>query len=259
MMKETGLLLIVLTAFFGCKSAGTAITGSQSAEKGNSAASIIANHYKNRHDFKTAYIKASAKYKDEKQSQSVTAEIKIKKDEAILISIRFLGITMAKALITPDKVQYYEKINSNYFEGDYAALSQWLGTDLNFGKAQNLLIGEAMDDLAKGGYTAIYEGNLYKLQNASDDETKKEYYLAANNYFLKKLIITQSDRERLLQAQYPDYRQYGAQVLPSGIDIDASQAKGKTTIDIQYNSATFDEDLSFPYSVPEGYERVYIR
>jgi hypothetical protein len=64
------------------------------------AAKIIGNHYNNKSNFSTLYIRANAKYADDKQTQNVTAEIKIKKDEQILVSIRFLGITMAKALIT---------------------------------------------------------------------------------------------------------------------------------------------------------------
>jgi hypothetical protein len=32
----------------------------------------------------------------------------------------------------------------------------------------------------------------------------------------------------------------------------------KTEILIDYNSITFNEDLSFPYSVPDGYDRIFI-
>ena len=76
---------------------------------------IIKKHYNNKNDFSTLYIRASAKYKHDDDSQSVSAEIKIKKDEKILVSIRVLGITMAKALITPKEVKYYEKINNPFF------------------------------------------------------------------------------------------------------------------------------------------------
>jgi hypothetical protein len=50
---------------------------------------IIANHYNNKTDFSTLYIKADAKYSDDRSSQNVTAEIRIKKDEQILVSIRW--------------------------------------------------------------------------------------------------------------------------------------------------------------------------
>jgi hypothetical protein len=46
---------------------------------------IIANHYNNKTDFSTLYIKADAKYSDDRSSQNVTAEIRIKKDEQILV------------------------------------------------------------------------------------------------------------------------------------------------------------------------------
>jgi hypothetical protein len=48
---------------------------------------------------------------------------------------------MAKASITPTSVSYYEKIKGTYFEGDFSALSQWLGTDLDYNKIQNMLLG----------------------------------------------------------------------------------------------------------------------
>jgi hypothetical protein len=56
---------------------------------------------------------------------------------------------MAKASITPTSVSYYEKIKGTYFEGDFSALSQWLGTE-DYNKIQNMLLGEPLDDLSKG-------------------------------------------------------------------------------------------------------------
>ena len=40
--------------------------------------------------------------------------------------------------------------------------------------------------------------------------------------------------------------------------IDAIQNSETTNININYNTISFNEDLSFPYSVPESYERIFI-
>ena len=176
----------------------------------------------------------------------------------ILISIRFLGITMAKALITPTEVKYYEKINGNYFEGDYSLLSRWLGTDLDFNKVQHLLIGQALDDLTKGNFSTSIEDKLYKLEDNSDIATTKAYYFESSNFLIKKQIVTQSEKERTVQIVYPNYSDFNQMALPASILIDAMQQKGKVNISIDYNTVTFNEDLSFPYSVPEGYERIFI-
>ena len=64
-----------------CKSKAAILEGN--ASNTLTSDKIIENHYNNKTDFSTLYIKANAKYKDEKQSQSVTAEIKIKKNEDV--------------------------------------------------------------------------------------------------------------------------------------------------------------------------------
>ncbi|MCF6131514.1 DUF4292 domain-containing protein [Flavobacterium wongokense] len=219
---------------------------------------IIQKHYDNKIGFSTLYIRASAKYKHEDDSQSVTAEIKIKKDEKILVSIRVLGITMAKALITPKQVQYYEKINGSYFEGDYQALSQWLGTDLDFYKIQNMLIGQPIDDLTKGKYSFTETDKFYKL-NTTEGSTQKAFSFEAEHFLLKKQEISQPEKERNFEANYPNFQEFASAILPASLTINAFQKNGKTTIIIDYNSITFNEDLSFPYDVPEGYDRIFIK
>ena len=219
---------------------------------------IIENHYKNKLNFNTLYIKSNVSYKDPNQSQNVTAEIKIKKNEIILVSIRILGITIAKALITPEKVQYYEKLNSSYFDGNYSTLSKLLGTELDFQKVQNLLLGEAFDNLKTGKYNFTLEDNKYKLASVSNSGISKTIYLSGDNYLVKKEVISQPGLERMLQIIYPARKSAEEYNLPSGISIEANQKSEKTTININYNSISFNEELSFPYSVPNSYERVFI-
>ncbi|HMI08290.1 MAG TPA: DUF4292 domain-containing protein [Flavobacterium sp.] len=257
MKKYIGLVLLVFIV--SCKSAKTAVTeGSANVDKKMPLEKIIRNHYANNRNFVTAYIKASVKYRDENNTQNVTTEIRIKKNEMILVSIRLLGITMAKALITPTEVKYYEKINGKYFEGNYAALGQFVGTDLDFEKVQNLLIGQALDDLKTGEYKTSIEGNLYKLQNMPAGNTTKEYFFESMKFLLRKQTISQAQQQRTMQVVYPDYMQNNGVELPTGLVIDADQKKGKTNINITYNSVTFNEAMTFPYSVPEGYERIFI-
>lgn len=256
-MKNYIALVLVFATLASCKTAAVVAEGKATTDM--AAASIIKGHYANSKDFKTVYIKSSAQYEDDKQSQRVTAEIRIKKDEQILVSVRFLGITMAKALITPKSVKYYEKINSSYFEGDYAMLSRWLGTDLDFEKVQNMLIGQAMDDLHKASYTATVDKKYYKLERSDPGNTQKFFYFEGENYLIKKQEISQPSQQRDLTVSYPGYAQYSGTLFPVGLLIEASQAKGKTMINVDYDTVSFDEEMSFPYSVPSGYERIYIK
>jgi hypothetical protein len=251
------IALLVLISIYSCKSKQVLLTETK-PEKDLTADKIIESANLVKNDFSTLYIKSSASYKDENQSQNVSAEIKIKKNEKILISIRLLGITMAKALITPTEVKYYEKINGNYFDGDFKALSQWLGTDLDFQKIQNMLLGQSFDPLKKGNYKVTLEDNLYKLSATESTATNKVFYFENERFLIKKQQLIQDAQERMLQVSYPNHKEYNQLVMPLSIFIEAIQKKGKTSININYNSISINEELSFPYSVPESYERVFI-
>lgn len=218
---------------------------------------IITGHYANSKNFETVNIKANARYEDDKQSQNVTAEIRIKKDEKILVIVRFFGVTMAKAMITPEKVSYYEKINGKYFEGNYSLLSRWLGTDLDFQKVQNLFLGMALDDLTKGSYIESVENNLHKLKSRKNGGTEKEFLFEGANFLLKKEILTQEEQGRSLEINYLSHKESAKGAMPFDISIQALQ-KGKVAIEIGYNSVSFDESLSFSYDVPKGYEQIFI-
>ena len=191
----------ILAAFLilflvGCKSKQTVATANASANK--EVSQIIKGHYANQYDFKTLNIRANAKYDDAKQSHSLNADIRIKKDEIIWINIKFFGIPMAKALITPKKVSYYEKINGTYFEGDFSMLSNWLGTDLDFQKVQNLFLGRAIDDLTKDKWIAEITEKLFRLSKPTNSDISKDFYFEAANYLLKKETISQESKNRML-------------------------------------------------------------
>jgi hypothetical protein len=219
---------------------------------------IIRKHYDIKTIFSTIYIKSNVRFDNGNQTQNVTAEIRIKKDEQILVSIRFLGITMAKASITPTKVSYYEKIKGTYFEGDFSSLSQWLGTDLDYNKVQNMLLGEALDDLRKGKYKQSLEELAYRLEDKANNSTQKAFYIDATNFKVSKQEVIQTDKSRKIEIEYGNYSNFEKNILPMQVHIDALQEKGKTEIDLEYTDVNFNDELSFPYSVPNGYKRVII-
>lgn len=256
------IALVLVTAFMvSCKSKAVAVQNNNGTTEviTKEDKKAVEKHYENKLDFSTLYIKASAKYADEKQSQNVTADIRIEKDKQILISVRFLGITMAKALITPTTVSYYEKINSTYYEGDFTSLSKWLGTELDYSKVQNLLVGEALDDLRKGKYTQTIVDNLFKLEDEKETNIKKAFFLDADKYLVQKEEISQPSENRMLQISYGDSKVFNQGTIPTSIEINAIQPKGKTNINLNYNNISFNEELSFPYSVPSGYKKVIIK
>jgi hypothetical protein len=251
-----GILAVVLAfLLIGCKSKQA--VASAAAKDTAEISKIINGHYANETNFKTLNIKANAKYEDPSQSHSLNADIRIKKNEIIWINIKILGFPIAKALITPAKVSYYEKINNTYFEGDFSMLSNWLGTDLDFQKVQNLLLGKSIDDLLKGNWISGINDKLFKLSQAQTTDISKEFYFEAANFLLKKETITQASQNRALEIQYPSYKEVERIFLPNEIYIKATQ-KDKISIAIEYKNTTFNENLNYSYAIPSDYKAIQI-
>lgn len=253
MLRKSHFLVFLLLIVSACKTQQS-VTENQ-AKKELTTKQLIQKHYTVQKHFKTLNIRASAKYSDTKQSHSFSTDIRIQKDTLIWINAKLLGFPVAKALITPTQVSYYEKINGTYFEGNYDLLSNWLGTDLDFQKVQNLFIGEALDDLTKNQYITSIADGLYKLTEKKKTVTQKEFYFEAANYLIKKELIAQPNENRSLELNYPSFTKQNEMYLPNEIIIEAKQKK-EVKIEIQYKSITFDESLNTSFSIPNGYQKI---
>lgn len=258
-MKKITLFLFATIAFVSCKPKKTVAEQAISNETivDNKAKEIIKKHYENVLNFETASIRTSADYQDKKQSLSIGADIRIKKDEIIWINAKVLGIPMAKAIITPTRVSYYEKLNNTYFDGDYSVLTKMLGTDLDFEKVQNLLLGKPIDNLTKEEFIAEVVDNLFQLKSKANSVTEKLFSFESANYLLKKQFINQAAQNRNVSVSYPSFTNQNNMFLPTGVNIVANQ-KDQVKIDIEYKKITFNEALTYPYSVPDGYTPINI-
>lgn len=250
--------IYLLTTFFllSCKPKQL-VVAEQAAKEDNKSIEVIQKHYENKLVFETASIRTSASYEDAKQSLSINADLRIKKDEIIWINLKFLGFPAAKAFITPTRVSYYEKINNTYFDGDYSTLSKWLGTDLDFKKVQNLLLGRPIDNLTKEVFLMQIVDNLFQLKNKNTAQTQKTFSFESGNFLLKKQVVSQPVNQRSVTVTYPAYQNIETTFLPTGIQIEAIQ-KDAVKIDLEYKKITFNENLTYPYEVPNGYKQIII-
>lgn len=257
-LKYITFSVVVLSACLlsSCKSKGVFIEN-KTADLNISTSKIIEKHNSVIKKFTTAYYRTNIKYKDSKQTISFNAEIKQQKKEKILVSIRFLGITMAKGLITPEEVKYYEKNGKSFFEGDYSTLSRWLGASLDYQKVENLLFGRPFINLDTT-LSHIVENNLYKISTIDAFQNENIFYFEPTNFFLKKQSINQRDKNQKLEIEYGTYRRLNQEIFPETISIKAIKNEEVTEIFIQLSQITFNEELSFPYSVPEGFNQIFI-
>ena len=246
-------VLIALT--LSCKS-GKIISDAK-ADKSLSARVIIKNHYKNQLEFKTLTGRIKIDYSDGYSTQSMGVSLRMEKDKASWISAP-LGVV--KALITPDRVSFYNKLDNQYFDGDFRYLSRMLGTDVDFEIVQNLLLGQALLDLREEKYLAEVNGDNYELKPKKAMELFKPLFrIEPGNYKLAAQQLAQPWKKRLLEIRYKNYQQRDERILPNEIGIVAIEMNQRTTIAIEYRNMEFNRRINFPYKIPKGFEEIVLK
>ena len=235
------------------------IKGSKTAKENLSVKNIINFHEAASPSFTTMAARIQVVYEDEDTQQAVTVSLRMEKDKTIWVKGSLLGITLVKANITPERVQYYETIGGTYFDGDYALLSDWLGTEINFEKAQAILLGQSIFTLTKSEYNSTVAQNKYKLQpNIQPQNFIHFLFLNPENFKVVSESLSQPNNDRLLNVRYNDYQKIGTDFYPSEIKINTSEKDSKTKIDVIYKKIDLDVNIGFPFNIPDGYEKIQL-
>ncbi|NQV77855.1 MAG: DUF4292 domain-containing protein [Lutibacter sp.] len=218
---------------------------------------IINNHYTNNFHHQTVSANLKVKYNDSKNVVTVTIKLRLEKDKTIWMSATKLGIPLAKMKITPNRVAYYEKLQGTYFDGNFSLLSKWLGTELDYEKVQNILLGQAVLNLKKGKYNSKIDDNLYLLSPKKDNELFSIlFFMNPDNFKVNKQEILHPEKQQSLSVSYSNYTKIKGEQFPENISIRALDKKNSTTINIEYKLVEFNNELTFPFEIPNGYKEI---
>lgn len=251
-VKLPAVLIALIFVFNACK---TVQPATENADENAKRSSVTRAHLKNREDFTTLQARLGVAYSDENRSQRVTVDLRMQKGEVIWMSARFLGITMAKVKITPDRVQFYEKLNKRGFDGDFRIIAEYLGEPLNFQQIEDILLGHAMEDL-DGAYDFSIEQNAYRFTR--EGMIARLIQLRPDNFKVDRQQLFKKADQSSLSIVYSDYQKVEGRTIPEEINIDAIMGEDHRKVELDYNSVEFDQKLSFPFSFPGNIEIIQL-
>ncbi|WP_299114762.1 DUF4292 domain-containing protein [uncultured Winogradskyella sp.] len=246
----------VLLFLINCKSAKSVIASGEASSK-LSAKQVIKQHQKNDADFKTLNGKVRIDIVQGQKEQGHTFNLRIEKDKVIWLSASF---GMARMMITPEKVRFYNKLDNEYFDGNYELLSDFVGVDLDFDKVQSILLGQAIYDLKGALHLVSVNENSYALQPKDQNALLELFYLINPSHFkMDSLQLFQQLKKRFLQVDYKSYQEVDKQVLPKNIRIIAVEDADEVAITMEFKSLAVNEDVRFPFKIPSGYKEIVIK
>ena len=253
-ITRISILMVFLLTLGSCKSTKSISGGEVNARM--SAKNIITAHYSNQPKFKTLRGRVKIDYANGDDSQGVNVSLRMEKDKVIWMSAP-LGVV--KVHITPNKVSFYNKLQNEYFDGDFSYLSNLLGTELDFEKVQNLLLGNAVLDLRKEKFNSeVYNGNYQLKPKKARELFKILFQLEPKNFKIAEQEISQPENARQLMAKYT-YQDISGNVLPEEVKIIAEESGDLATIDLSFRNLELNKPMNFPYKVPKGYDKITLK
>ena len=130
--RSTIILVIVVLSLVSCKS--RKIT--DKSVDYLPAKTIVKKNHEARFDRTSVKASMQIKYRGKDELPNINGSLRMVKDSIIWLNFSKLGFPIAKLIITPQYVKFYEKIGKTSFEGDFKLISSWLGTDFDFEKIQ---------------------------------------------------------------------------------------------------------------------------
>jgi len=248
------VIIILLSVFvFSCKSSKT-ISSSES-NLGLSVKQLIKENDKNKAVFKTLAARVKLNIFQGDKTEKYTVNIRMEKDKKILLMST--PISVIKALITPKRVSFYNKLDNTYFDGDFKYLSDLLGTELDFEKLQNLLLGEALFGLKTEPLKLSVNENEYILQPKKQNSLFELFYLISPSHFkITSQQLSQSQEQRHLQIDYKSYQEVDKQILPENIKVIAVEATEEFILEMEFKGVSLNEKLRFPFKIPSGFKEI---
>ncbi|WP_133271582.1 DUF4292 domain-containing protein [Hymenobacter radiodurans] len=208
------------------------------------------------------YLSAKGKAQIEQNGNKLpnaNLTLRIRRDSVIWISVSVAGFEGVRASITQDSVRVLNKLQREYYVGDFAYLSRQLNVPVSFAQVQALLLGNYLPATNGTEPTITTEGAMQRIQY-NQASLFIEQLIGMSLGKLQKLSVRDEASKNNLLVDYSDFRALTPtnQSFAHSTVLQVQQANGqnKSSAAINYRNVDVDtERLDFPFSVPSGYVR----
>jgi len=213
-------------------------------------------------EFDFDYLKAKAKFefKNGKNDLKANANIRIKKDSLIWMSISAsLGIEGARTLITQDSMVVIDRLNKQYTVLDYKELSEKYNFQINYDLLQSVLLGNLSSPIQGEDKVSKELEHFLVLQDRGS--VRMENYIGLNTMKLERAQWLDLPTQNTLTINYTNFQRIEGLIFPYKNKIvleyiEPGESPLNTQINIEYNRAEIsDKKERFPFNIPQKYER----
>lgn len=192
---------------------------------------------------------------NDKDRYDVTANVRIVRDEAIWISVTaIMGVEIARVSITPDSVLIINRLQSAYLKRPFAYLRNFIGDGLDFSGLQQLLVGDAVEQLTENRVEVWHNASGFRLER----QVNGWQYMAQldTGYRNSYTSIAEITRDRKLEVFYSEHQRTAENIFPHKVDVSIITPGLTLRSEMRYNKVAYDENLELPFTIPSRFSEI---
>jgi len=230
----------------------------------------------NQAEFSTFSGKLNVKAVVDDKQTDFTVALRMKKDSIIWASISSFGIEGIRFIATKDTMKFINRVSNQFFVGDYDTLSKMINTEVDLEVLQALLIGNSVEfyeedeklrpgiDSCKYILGTIRKRKLRRMIRKGKElkEPAQNIWLRDSTFKISRILFREFESNREFDARFDNFKfaelpegQTKKVYMPFELTYFIKSDKN-FTINLEYTKASANKPQAFPFTIPEGYERI---
>ena len=252
--QHFGFLVGIILFFSTCKS--VAVLPTKRPIKNVDITALVSKIKSNYPRVKRLSSRIRATYDDGKRTQQIIAQLRMDFKKKIWISANMI-VPIAKLMITPEEVSFYEKFQKNYFKGNFDLLNATLNTNFSYSDIENLLLGKPFLDPAEGRWKQISNPQYYiLLPQGKRSGITPTLFFDPTDFILKEQRLILPGSSNTLTIKYLNHARLSGESLPQLVEISLFDGKNLLRLKLEFTRADFPTNLNFPFEIPAGYSKI---
>ncbi len=270
-MKQFILILIAIVSITACRpvrkiqkidtviskkdTVETVIVKEENTDSLKSAKEFISQIEKKYIDFKSFSAKVRVEYQTKNNSDKATANFRIMKDSLIWVSLTgALGIEGFRMMITKDSVKLMNKLDKTITLRSIDYLQEITQIPFDFATLQNLIVGNPvlLDDNVISYKES--DNNLLILMSGAVFKHLITIDKLNNTIVNSKIDDVDPIKNRTCVLSYGGYEDKKGMLFSTLRRVSVAE-KSSVTVDMEFKQYSFNENLTYPFSIPKNYKR----
>jgi hypothetical protein len=243
-----GILLFIIATLISCKSTKQVIP----LQKKKSVSDIISSTQ----SYKSYEAKAKIKYSSPEESIKGILNLRLRRDSAMLMAVKKLGVEGARTLITQDSVVHIDRINRNYYIKSIDEYSHQ-GISVSFNYAQLLLTASMPLVTRENIIDSSYTDNHIVIKTMINEMLHELRYDIYTGFLVEASFI---DRFGLTgRWSYAEYKLIQEDVyFPYSRQYEIESSTNENLIlELDFSNIAINVSKPVDINIPHSYNRIY--